>query len=412
MEQLLRIDMKNTTELTQCLACGSSNLIKALDLKSQPLANNFLEDYDLVEETYPLVVNRCTYCDHLQLSHAVGPDLIYKHYLYVSGTSKTYSDYMDWYTGFVDEQCSRPIRSVLDIGCNDGSQLSAFKKYYNVKTVGVDPAENLYALSSKNHTVICDYWNEATVAKLGQQFDVITVQNAFAHNPDPLSYLKLAKQCLTDCGKIFISTSQADMVLNGEFDTIYHEHISYYNANSMAILARRAGLYLVDVVKTPIHGTSYIFVLSATQSNIYRMQNIIASEEAAGLHTDITYINWASRVSVLLSDLKSIINSKRVAGTFIVGYGAAAKGMTLVNAAEVDLDFIIDDNQLKQGLYGPGNRIPIVGINALANTKADHIFFVPLAWNFYKEIKQKILSVRNNPGDEFLQYFPEVRIDT
>ena len=402
--------MKNCKPIKTCIACGGKKLLPTLDLSDQPLANNFRKEKSTKgEDRYPLAVSRCDNCNHLQLTHVVDPKIIYSNYLYVSGTSKTYTDYMKWYAKFVNQNVDHGI-SVLDIGCNDGSQLDAFKELC-FKTFGIDPAENLYPKSSVNHMVVLGFWDKKTAAKFGdQKFNVITSQNAFSHITDPLSYLKLAKEYLVDDGKIFISTSQADMVLNGEFDTIYHEHISFYNANSMKCLAERAGLYLVDVVKTPIHGTSYIFTLAKYPMNKYRMDNILDMEVAAGLMRHQTYDKWAKDVSDLLGTLKNQIDTYRKQGYTILGYGAAAKGMTLLNASHIELDAVIDDNPLKQGLYCPGTKIPVVSINYIELLKdpKQKIVFIPLAWNFYEEIKNKIKAKRNKSGDLFLRYFPSI----
>lgn len=402
--------MEHCTPIIQCLACGGTDLIPTLDLKDQPLANNFQEHAGVKDGDlwFPLAVNRCQDCDHLQLTHAVDPKLIYTHYLYVSGTSGTYIEYMDWYAKFVCEQFPVAPVSVLDIGCNDGSQLNAFKKL-GLQTFGVDPAENLYPTSSAAHEVTLGFWDNSTSDKLGNQlFDVITTQNSFAHIPDPLTYLQLARERLTDSGRIFISTSQADMVLNGEFDTIYHEHISYYNAESMQELANRSGLHLIDVIKTPIHGTSYIFVLSKEPSNTQRIENILAMEYK--LHSGATYRKWADDVDQLLIDLKDQIDEYRHWGYTIVGYGAAAKGITLINASNIDLDCVIDDNPLKQGLYCPGTSIPVVSIDWIdqVTDPNEKIVFIPLAWNFYNEIKRKIKIKRDNTNDIFVRYFPTI----
>ena len=400
------------TPINQCLACGSKDLTLTLDLGQQPLANNFKSTPDAKGElSYPLAVNRCGECNHLQLTHAVDPAIIYTNYLYVSGTSKTYIDYMDWYARFVTEQLTDQytVKAVLDIGCNDGSQLDAFRTL-GYSTFGVDPAENLYATSSqKGHIVWCAFWNQETANRINNKFDVITTQNAFAHIPDPLAYLKLARDRLADTGQIFISTSQADMVVNGEFDTIYHEHISYYNAESMRRLAERAGLHLIDVVKTPIHGTSYIFILGHTPDNQERVRNILAMEDLAGLQTGSTYVNWSKSVEDLLVRLKNQIEEYQHYGYRCIGYGAAAKGMTLLNASKIKLDVVIDDNPLKQNLYCPGTAIPVVSADYIKNLPANSkVVFVPLAWNFYTEIVKKIKLVRNNEKDLFLRYFPTI----
>ena len=409
--------MKHCTPLTHCLACGSSDLIPTLDLNDQPLANNFQKHAGVKDDDlwFPLAINRCQDCDHLQLTHAVDPEVIYKNYLYVSGTSQTYTEYMKWYAAFVSEQFTRhPPSTVLDIGCNDGSQLDAFAEL-GYDTYGVDPAENLYPVSTaKGHKVTCGFWDDETMAGLDiQQFDVVTSQNAFAHIPDPLSYLKLVEKILKPNGRMFISTSQADMIQNGEFDTIYHEHISFYNVESMSKLAERAGLKLIDVVKTPIHGTSYIFILGKEPypGGRFRLENIMAMEYADGLHNGSTYRDWADGVRELIDGLKEQVDLYREWGYTIVGYGAAAKGMTLINASNIHLDCVIDDNPLKQGLYCPGTTIPVVGIDWLDNVTDpnEKIVFIPLAWNFYKEIKNKILAKRKNAEDVFLRYFPELK---
>ena len=402
--------MEDYTPITECLACGNQGLVLTLDLQDQPLANNF-QEHAGVRDTdmwFPLAINRCNHCNHLQLTHAVNPELIYTHYLYVSGTSQTNREYMRWFAGFVREQFRHWATSVLDIGCNDGTQLDLLKAA-QFQTYGVDPAKNLHPLSSKNHTVICGFWDDDSAGNLGRDFDAIIAQNSFAHNPNPLPWLQLAKEYLRNDGKIFIQTSQADMVLNGEFDTIYHEHISFYNTYSMKCLAERAGLYLVDVIKPPIHGTSYVFVLAKQPGNEYRIANELAVEETRGLQNPDTYTKWAKGVQELLVQLQQQLTEYKEFGYHVIGYGAAAKGMTLINASNIHLDCVIDDNPLKQGLYCPGTDIPVVSIDYLKQVSNDEIVvFVPLAWNFYAEISKKIQSVRAKDTDIFVRYFPKL----
>jgi 2-polyprenyl-3-methyl-5-hydroxy-6-metoxy-1,4-benzoquinol methylase len=167
-------------KLLQCLCCGDDNLITVLDLKNQPLANSYVKDKADVEEYFPLALNYCNTCTHLQLTHAVDPDLLFKNYLYVSGTTKTLRDYFDYFVGVTEKYFEKGQLAVLDIACNDGSQLDSYKKS-NHTTYGIDPATNLYELSSKNHTVVCDYFTEESVSKLNAKFDVIVAQNVFAH---------------------------------------------------------------------------------------------------------------------------------------------------------------------------------------------------------------------------------------
>jgi SAM-dependent methyltransferase len=403
--------MENLTKLNECVACGSDNLALTLDLNDQPLANTYPAHADKDEPYYPLAVNRCRDCCHLQLTHIVNPELIYRDYAYVSGTSQTYLDYMHWFAKWCREYSDQWRGHVLDIGCNDGSQLDAFAKLgYN--TYGVDPAENLHEASSeKGHNVVCGFWNKKSIKQLKHnKFDIVVCQNAFAHNPDPVKFLELLDEVTRDKSYVFIQTSQADMVLNGEFDTIYHEHISFYNINSFNAMVKRSPFYLVDVIKTPIHGTSYVFVLSKDRKRPKHIANLVEMEK--NLLQPETYIQWEKRALAITKQFSSTIDEYRKKGYKIVGYGAAAKGNTLLNFAEVDLDIIVDDNPLKQNRVSPGRDIPIVGMDYVTMnfSRSDRILFVPLAWNFFKEIKNRIKLVRDVDTDKFLRYFPEVEV--
>jgi SAM-dependent methyltransferase len=341
----------------------------------------------------------------------VNPEIIYKDYAYVSGTSQTYVEYMSWFADWTLEYTGKARGRVLDIGCNDGTQLS-FYNSHGFATYGVDPAENLNATNSSvaDH-MICGFWDKHTVDQIGKvKFDIVVAQNAFAHNPQPLEYLKLLKPLLADGGHVFIQTSQSEMVQNGEFDTIYHEHVNFYNINSMQKLCERAGLFLCDVVKTPCHGTSYVFVISATQSRPQHIHNLKQLEKE--LYTPDIYSVWATRAKQIAQQYDKAITDLQDQGYTAIGYGAAAKGNTFLNYVETTLDAIIDDNKLKQNTYSPGKDIGVVSMDSLLESITDNhkVVFVPLAWNFFDEIKARILKKRNNPNDKFIRYFPEVRV--
>jgi len=402
--------MQNCTPLIKCLACGSDNLELTLDLGLQPLANNFLKQPGQ-NSLYPLAVNRCAECYHLQLTDVVDPQIIYKDYAYVSGTSQTYVEYMRWFADWTQEYVGKTHGTVLDIGCNDGTQLSMYAEP-DWKRVGVDPAENL---SGKNSSVasvmVHGFWDQFAVDRINDnKFDIVIAQNAFAHNPDPLEYLELLKPLLADDGHVFIQTSQSEMVQNGEFDTIYHEHVNFYNINSMQKLCERAGLFLCDVVKTPVHGNSYVFVVSATQSRPQHIHNLKQLEKE--LYTPDIYSVWATRAKQIAQQYDKAIAELQDQGYTAIGYGAAAKGNTFLNYVQTTLDAIIDDNELKQNTYSPGKDIGVVSMDSLLENITDNhkIVFVPLAWNFFDEIKARILSKRNNSNDKFIRYFPEVRV--
>ena len=405
--------MSNHVKLNKCLCCDASDLELVFDLGKQPLANSFKATATEKEESYPLAVQVCKHCWHMQLTHAVDPGIIFKNYLYVSGTSRTMLEYFDWFADFAQEYIPTgfPTGSVLEIGCNDGSQLNYFKaKGY--ETWGIDPAENIYPTSSKNHNVICDFLNNRSIQKVRPDtFDIIYAQNVFAHNDNPLEFLQLLKTKMNHYTLLFIQNSQCDMIANGEFDTIYHEHRSFYSHKSMSVLAERAGLNIVDFVKGTIHGGSGIYVLSADNDRPNWLKNLLDLEKAAGLHNIKTYEKWANNSQYIVNDLVACVNwQSKNQNRLVVGYGAPAKGMTLLNYAQIDLDFIIDDAPLKQGRFTPGRGIPIVGIDHLDKHKHREICFVPLAWNFYDEIVGRIKSVRDFPGDKFVKYFPKFKL--
>lgn len=400
--------------ITECIACGSTDLVPVLDLNSQPLANDYKSNKEDFQEEYPLAINRCNHCYHVQLTHQVNPELMFKNYAYVSGTAKTQLEYFDWFVDKIVAQYGSTPTSVLDIGCNDGSFLNAWGGT-GVTTYGVDPAENLYPISSKNHSVHCGFFtgNEFN----SKQFDIITCMNAFAHNANQLDLMKNIRKRMHEDSLLFCTTSQANMILNGEFDTIYHEHLSFYNIKSARALGNRSGLNLIDVFKHPIHGTSYIFVFSKIKEAKLKIEKLILEEENMGLYDPDTYIEYAEKCYQVAEKFADIIRTYRQSGYTVVGYGAPAKGNTLMNFANEAPDFIIDDSPFKQLMFTPGMSVPIYTASYLTVNYFDKekICFIPLAWNFYDEIKDKIRQLRPKHlfKDSFVRYFPkfEVTVD-
>lgn len=404
------------TKIDSCLACGNKELIPVLDLGDQPLANTYTKKRQELTK-FPLNINRCSHCFHVQLSVSVDPDLMFKEYLYVSGTSKTMTEYFKWFARYTVEYSKMLFKNdnlhVLDIGCNDGTQLDIYKNELNCQTQGIDPAENLFPISSQKHNIICDYFDDRTLAMLIEP-DIIVAQNVFAHNYNPLEFMQNVKTLMHDKSLFFIQTSQANMILNNEFDTIYHEHISFYNIKSMNELCKRSGLNLIDVIKSPLHGTSYIFVISKDLERKSNIDNLIAMEEVAGLYKSSTYENYRTQTENNKLRLKETIDILLAQGYKFIGYGAAAKGNTFLNYMNLDTNpyYIIDDNPLKHNLYTPGTQVQITSIDVLDTFGSNEkILFLPLAWNFFNEIRGKIKSKRNNENDLFLMYFPKVIIN-
>ena len=394
-------EQKSYTTLDKCVACGGTNLVQFLDLAKQPLANNY-HDGSGAGDSYQLGLNLCTDCYHTQLPVSVDPTAMFDHYLYVTGTSQTLRDYCDWFAEFVDTREDLDHGNVLDIACNDGTQLDSFRKL-GWKTFGVDPAKNLFEIAlEKGHMVRNAYWPISY-----PQMDVITAQNVCAHTPNPLEFLKGVKASLTPNGTAYIQTSQSQMYQRNEFDTTYHEHISFFSANSMKTLAERAGLVLTDVHVTPIHGDSYVFVLKHKGADVQSsVTEIIRKEGKEGRHNPNFYQMFGINARSIVEKLKDLVTRCQAEGTPVVGYGAAAKGMTVLNANDIQLDWIVDDNELKQGLLTPGTNIPIKDRSSLDIDK--HIVVIPLAWNFFDEIKFNVEEIRQGKSTQYVQYFPNV----
>ena len=397
--------MLEYTEVNNCRVCKSENLTEVLDLNKQPLANSYHKGED--QKFYPLKICTCNDCFHTQLSVGVNPDLMFRDYLYVSGTSKTLHQYFSDFVGLCEEYTKKKGK-VLDIACNDGTQLDKFKEQ-GWETFGVDPAENLYPLSKDNHNVLCEYWNPEVALSFQAKFDLITAQNVFAHVDDVHDFLQACVVSLNDDGYVVIQTSQADMILDSQFDTIYHEHLSFFSSLSMKMCANINGFSLVDVRKTEVHGGSYVFVLQLGDRDESLADKQIQNENNRGLYKSETYKQYANNCLSVVNDFRNVVEKFKSDGYKVVGYGAAAKGNTFLNFAEIDLDYIVDDNELKWDLMTPGRNIEIKNPTSLASEDKDKLVVVPLAWNFFKEISNRANEITNS-SLKFIKYFPKVEI--
>ena len=399
-------DSDRVQELRLCLACGSPRLERYIDFGLQPLANDY-HDGSVELARFPLATNVCLDCYHSQLSHAVDPDLLYRNYLYVSGTTTTLMKSFEEFVDRVEDQFPDRSLRVLDIASNDGSLLKVFRSRGH-EVLGVDPAENLRELSAANkiHTIVA-YWNEETAASLDREFDVIVAMNVLAHLPYPVQFLTACRQVLAPGGRIFIQTSQCEMVERREFDTIYHEHHSFFTANSFRHLVARAGLEFCYGAKLPIHGTSYLWCLGIDDAfDDGSTQTIWDYEKKHGYYDHATYLKFGQAVHETLSFLSETVRLYASRGYGVIGYGAAAKGNTVLNAANLALDYVVDDNPLKVGLFLPGGHTEIVATERLAAAR-EPLCVVVLAWNFYDEIRQRVAERRQRVDDVFVRYFPD-----
>jgi len=392
-----------------CLVCGTLVELEYLNLSDQPLANSYHKGEEL--ETYPLRMRVCKNCWHSQLSVSVEPAKMFEHYLYISDTSKTLHSYFEWVTDYILEKTGKP-NNVLEIACNSGLLLEMFQNK-GITSYGVDPAKNIRELSEKrNLNVYVDYWDRKFSDKLKAEvgkLDLILAFHVLPHVQDPNDFIESCVNLLSDEGTIFIQTSQCDMLLNNEFDVIYHEHSSYFTGKSIKELAHRHGLKVSSIIKTDIHSKSFLFSLTKKDCFETQLNKLIAFETEHGIYSIEKYEQFAKQASMIKGQLLQGLQSLRDQGYTLIGYGAAAKGNTLLNYIQYKLDYIIDDSYMKWGYKTPGMDIEIHPIDLLTSQKFDKVCFVPLAWNFYKEIKQRISDVRDTTNDVFVKYFPEYK---
>lgn len=379
--------MSDNHPLASCLACGGADLFEYLDLGRMPLANAF-HDGSKELPTFPLAVQACRSCWHSQLTEAVDPRLMFDDYLYVSGTSATLRQYFATFAS----RFPAGIR-VLDIASNDGSLLAEFAGR-GCDCWGIEPAAGLAArFVHARIKVYNGYWGEEAADLVGK-FDVITAFNVLAHTADPLTFLALAREALAPGGTIWVQTSQSGMILDGTFDAIYHEHVSYFTPRSMLALARRAGLCPVAYEEPAIHGGSMLVGLSADTMRDARFNN-------SPLYRESAYTEFADTV-------RRTIGAVRQSGIQgpLVGYGAAAKGTTFLNATGLRLDRIVDDNPLKHGLLTPGSNIPVGPVTDLPKGEGA---IVVLAWNFWAEILDRIRKGHGS-GHSVARFLPKTDV--
>lgn len=391
-------------DLKDCLACGYSKLEKYLDLGSQPLANTYTKEPTILP-TYDLGVNFCSNCSHSQLTIAVDPKLMFSDYKYVSGTTQTLRNYFksfaeDFYPKRLSDTPIKPYGNVLEIGSNEGLLLKEFKDR-GFKVMGVDPAENLRVLSEdKDVPTLVDFWNSNTAYKLVDKYKLIIGMNVFAHNLDPADFLKGCARVLESGGSVVIEFPLGSQtIINNQFQQIYHEHISYFNVRSMAALVERCGFYIDAIKETPVHGGSMRFTLKrGLDSHCYDALSAIRNEAKFGLDNIQTYKTFAGNSLKIIENLAEMLTKLKQENPerSIISYAASAKSSVLFNSPNFKnaintINWVVDDNELKQGMYCPGSRLEIKSVESLRGLKNPII--ICNAFNFMDEIKTRISKI-------------------
>jgi 2-polyprenyl-3-methyl-5-hydroxy-6-metoxy-1,4-benzoquinol methylase len=390
--------------LDNCVACEQSALELVIDLGNQTLANEYLEDGNNIEE-FPLKLLRCLRCSHSQLSISVNPERLFRDYSYISSTSKTLSKYFEDFRDLIIKNHGVKGK-ILDIGSNDGSFLQKFNGL-DWNCLGIDPAINLISdANARGIKTLSSFFDLETSQLLSNDYDVIVAMNVFAHTANPIEILLGIENCLSNNGLAYIQTSQANMFTSGQFDTTYHEHISFFNVKSFKALLSRTSLKLLDVLIVPIHGDSYLWLITKDNLENPKIQRESVEIES-GLYGEELYTNFTLDALDRVTKVQSIIDEYRSKQFKIVSYGAAAKGNTFINFAGLKMDFIVDDTINKIGKFAPAGGCKVDEPSLISEINKPCLIIIP-AWNFALEIKQKIKNLRNNPQDKILVYFPTV----
>lgn len=401
-----------------CRVCRNPLGDPVLSLGNQPLANAYIkrEDLSKPEPVVPLMLSYCPICELPQLAHIVNPKLMFTNYVYVSGTTSTLKQHFDEFTNSYIG--CEPLR-VLDIGCNDGTFLASWDKRHEL--FGVDPAENLYHTALKNCPeayIVCGFWGTNAVRRHipEKSFDIITAFNVFAHVDDIKTFLSDCERALHINGTLFIEMPYLGTTLrHGEFDQIYHEHLSYFSFEAMYSAAYRNGFVIIDIEYFPnIHGGSMRYKLRKRESLVDEFdwndeRLLLFRERESQDRINRKFIDFIANTKVTKNLLETIVDENWHEGIQVVGYGASAKGNTVLNYCnDMQIKYIVDDNPLKVGLFTPGRRVEIMPVEQLAKEDCP-LAIVLFAWNFKDEILKKIKAQRGTRPTYIIDYVPSVQ---
>lgn len=405
---------------THCRVCGSSKLFSFLNLGFSPPADQFLRENQLGEpEThYPLNVLMCSDCGLAQLSHVVPCEILYRRdYPYESSITKSGQMHWDEFAKTVCTTYGLTSKDlVVDIGSNVGVLLSAFKKY-GASILGVDPASNIVRIAEKRGIETIDEFLIPSVVEkiidMKGKAKIITATNVFAHIDDLQNFIIAVKLLLDDNGIFIIEAPYFGKLLEYlEYDTIYHEHLSYLLLKPIMRLADMHDMEVIDVQERDIHGGSFrVFISRKGDYEINESVIRFIDKEKKGNYVDESILRKFSQdVSNNRLKLQDLIRGLRTEGKKIAGVSAPAKGMTLLNYCRLgpeSLSFVTEKSNLKIGRFCPGVHIPVVSDSKLLENNIEYALL--LAWNFSEEIMNNLSEFRAR-GGKFIIPIPEPRI--
>jgi C-methyltransferase C-terminal domain/Putative zinc binding domain/Methyltransferase domain len=403
-----------------CRACGGMALRTFLSLGPTPLANSFLrsETQFREEASYPLDVCFCEDCSLVQLLDVIDPNTLFRNYIYVTGTSETMAAHNARYSRDVVELLKlKAGELIVEVASNDGSLLKCFRQS-GAKTLGIEPAENIAEIARANGIeTVNHFFNSMTASRILNSHGparAIIANNVLAHVDDTGDFLGGCKELLDRNGLLVIEVPYVrDLIQQLEYDTIYHEHLCYFSVSALLRLCGAAGLSIIRIDHVSVHGGSLRMYAGARADYGDHSENAIRWAELEtrdGLNGPALYHRFAGEVSRNRTAVRDMLISLKGAGKTVAGYGAPAKGNTLLNYCGIDAQLIpytVDKNPMKIGRYTPGMHIPVLPVSTLFDRQPDYVLI--LAWNFAAEIIEQQMEYRSR-GGRFITPIPEPRI--
>ncbi|MGB8275127.1 MAG: class I SAM-dependent methyltransferase [Alphaproteobacteria bacterium] len=409
-----------TVQPSPCRFCGAPLTESFVDLGVSPPANYYLAETDLrrMEAFFPLHAFVCGSCFLVQLEQFQTPEQLFGHYSYFSSVSESWLKHADSYAQMVAGRFGLGAKSqVVEVASNDGYLLQFFQRR-GIPVLGVEPAANVArAAEQKGVPTLVRFFGVETaraVVLMGKQADLLVGNNVLAHVPDLNGFVAGLEIALKPDGVLTMEFPHLlKLIALNQFDTVYHEHFSYFSLLAVERVFASHGLRLFDVEELPTHGGSlriYACHKASSRETGVRLAAVRQAEREAGLDKIETYRGFVEKVRATKRDLLEFLISAKQAGRSVAGYGAPAKGNTLLNYCGIGTDFLdytVDKSPHKQGLYLPGSRIPIFSPDKVRETKPDYLLILP--WNLKDEIIEQMAFIRQWRG-RFVIPIPQVTV--
>jgi SAM-dependent methyltransferase len=417
----VRVTPPVTTKESRCRFCDTALHHVFVDLGTQPLANAFLSAADLKhpEPFYPLRLFVCAECFLVQVEETVSPERLFSDYAYFSSYSDSWLRHAEAYADMVVERFGLNTRSrVVEVASNDGYLLQFFAKR-GIEVLGIDPAANVAAVATAHGIpTIVDFFGGGVAHRLaaeGKQADILVGNNVLAHVPNLNDFVEGLAALLKPQGVLTMEFPHLLRLIDeNQFDTIYHEHFSYFSLTTARRVFAAHGLTLFDVEELPTHGGSLrIYARRALHGSTPvtpRITALLDREERAGCTRLEIYHSFSEKVKATKRRLLEFLIAAKDAGKSVAGYGAPAKGNTLLNYCGIRTDFIewtVDRSPHKHGQFLPGTHIPVYHPDRIRGAKPDYLLILP--WNLKDEIAEQMSYIREW-GGKFVVPIPEVSV--